>query len=290
MKKRKLLCLVLIAGCLAVFFGYRLVDRLGTDTKAPEITISPETPQVSVRDSRELLLQGVTAEDRTDGDVTASLVVESVKLTDSDGTVNVTYAAFDAAGNVAKAERQARYTDYESPKFSLSEPLTFAQNSGFNVFDIVTAEDMLDGDITHRIRVTSLDESSITALGTHQIEFRVSNSMGETVKLVLPLEVYLAGSYQATVELTDYLVYLPVGSAFNASSYLESYTRAGDVVSLSAGMPSGYTLRTDGTVDTGTPGVYSVDYRVTYTKEYAADPSLNQSYTGYTRLIVVVEG
>ena len=44
-----------------------------------------------------------------DGDVTASLVVERVNLTDSDGSISVSYAAFDSAGNVAKVKRRQIY-------------------------------------------------------------------------------------------------------------------------------------------------------------------------------------
>ena len=99
MKKRTGLFLVLIAVCLATFFGYRMVKRLGTDTKAPTIHMNSGVQQISVQAPKSALLQGITAEDDTDGDVTASLVVESIRLTDPHGKVTVSYAAFDRAGN-----------------------------------------------------------------------------------------------------------------------------------------------------------------------------------------------
>lgn len=290
MKNRKWLHLVLIAACLVVFYGYRAADRLATDTAAPEISMDGQLLQVSVLDPKSALLQGVTAQDKRDGDVTSSLVVEEVALMDSSGAANVTYAAFDRAGNVTKAERVIQYTDYESPRFSLSAPLAFPQNTGFDVLDYIGAEDMLDGNITHRIRATALDTSAITALGVHDVEFRVSNSLGETVELVLPVEVYLSGSFDAKLTLTDYLVYLPVGASFNAQSYVDAYTLGTETTSLRAGMPENFSLRTTGVVDTATPGVYSVDYRVTYTRVNQTNSDLNQSYIGYSKLIVVVEG
>lgn len=289
MKKRTWLFLVLIALCLAVFYGYRAVDRLNTDTKAPQISISSGTLQLSVQDSQSALLQGVTAKDETDGDVTASLVVESVRLTDPDGTVSVGYAAFDSAGNVAKASREVQYTDYESPRFTLSAPVAFSQSSGVDVLSIIHVTDMLDGDITHRIRATSLSEEAVTAVGTHEVQFRVTNSLGETAELVLPVEVYPAGNYQASLSLTDYLVYLPAGTAFNPKDYLNSFTVSGEVTSLRSGMPRNFTLQTVGTVDTQTPGVYSVGYTVTYTVVSETNPENNRVYSGYSKLIVVVE-
>lgn len=283
MKNRRWLYLALIAVCLAAFYGYRAVARLSTDTKAPEINVGTETLQVSVQDSRAVLLQGVTATDNSDGDVTSSLVVESVRLVDSNGTVSVSYAAFDKAGNVAKAERQVQYTDYESPRFSLSVPLVFAQNSSFDVLSVIEAEDMVDGSITHRIRATSLDSNSIITLGTHDVEFRVTNSQGDTAELVLPVEVYSSGSYQAQLSLTSYLIYLNVGDSFRAEDYLGEYTLGREVTSLRGGVPSGFILRTTGEVDTQTPGVYTVAYKVSTSQA-------EQLYTGYSKLIVVVEG
>lgn len=290
MRKRKWLCLVLILACLVVFLGYRTVARMNSDTKAPQIDMDAQLLQVSVQDPASALLQGVTAKDDSDGDVTGSLVVESIRLVDSKGTANVSYAAFDSSGNVAKAERQIQYTDYESPRFSLDTPLVFTANSSFDVLSIITVHDAIDGDISHRIRATSLDEDSIATVGTHDVQFRVTNSLGDTVELVLPVEVYTARTYEATLKLTDYLIYLDAGSVFDEEDYLDSYSLSGNTVSLRGSMPKNYTVKTSGTVDTRTPGVYSVDYKVTYTKVNEADSSYNQSYTGYSKLIVVVEG
>lgn len=286
MKKKNWLCLVLIALTLAVFFVYRTMERLRNDYKSPEITISSEMLEVSVQDSRDALLQGVTAKDNVDGDVTASLIVESVRLADTDGTVKVSYAAFDKAGNVAKAERQVHYIDYQSPRFSLSEPLTFAQGSNFDVLDVITAQDMLDGDITHRIRANAMSDTSLNTLGTHDIQIRVTNSLGDTVQLVIPVEVYASGAYDAQLELTDYLIYLNVGDRFDADDYLLSFNMGREAVSIRNGMPSGYSLRTVGAVDTNNPGVYTVTYKVTCHVGNTADTV----YTGYSKLIVVVEG
>lgn len=287
MKKRNWLYVVLILLCLGAFFGYWALDRISTDRQPPEITFSENLLAVSALDPSSALLQGVTATDDFDGDVTASLVVESVSLADSDGTVNVSYAAFDAAGNVAKAQRQARYMDYVSPRFTLSRPLAYAQNASINLFNIVTANDMVEGDITHRIRITSLGQEALSSVGTHDVELRVSNSLGETVELVVPVEVYPTGTYDASIELTDYLVYVPVGTEFSARKYLSSFVKGSERVSLTDGVPSAYSLYISGTVDTSTPGVYPIGYRIT---ELVNDSSMGKPYVGYTKLIVVVEG
>ena len=288
MKKRTWLSIMLIVLCLAVFFGYRTVKRLSADTKAPQINISSGVQQASVLAPKETLLQGVTAKDDTDGDVTASLVVESVRM-DSDGNATVSYAAFDRAGNVAKASRQVQYTDYESPRFSLTGPLLFSQNSSADVLSRIRVTDLVDGDITRRVRATSLSEDSLSSIGTHEIALRVTNSMGDTAELTLPVEIYSPGAYQASLSLTDYLIYLPVGAAFNPKDYLGSFKIGEEDTSLKNGIPRDLSLQTSGTVDTHIPGVYSVDYTVTHTVINTGDREGSRVYSGRSKLIVVVE-
>ena len=82
--------------------------------------------------------------------------------------------------------------------------------------NMISAVDVLDGDIQHRIRATTLTEESISSVGTHRLYFRVTNSNGDTSELTVPLEVLDTGRYEAKLTLTDYLIYLPVGSDFQA--------------------------------------------------------------------------
>ena len=124
-KKGNILLVLLIIACVAVFYGYRTLDTMRTDNDAPVIYMDAQIPEVSVKDPKSALLQGISAEDERDGDVTSSLVVEKVEMTDSDGTLTVSFAAFDRSGNVAKEKREAKYTDYESPKFVMRAPLLF---------------------------------------------------------------------------------------------------------------------------------------------------------------------
>lgn len=290
MRNRKWPYVLLIALCLVIFGAYRTVKQARTDAEPPKITVDTQPLQISVQDDKSVLLQGITARDSRDGDVTASLVVEDIRLLDTDGTVTVTYAAFDEAGNVAKIERQVQYTDYESPKFTLSTPLVFLQGSNFDVLSVIGAQDTIDGDIQHRIRATSLDAAAVTTLGNHKVQFRVTNSLGDTVEQVFPVQVYAAGLFEASLTLTQYLVYVPVGTSFRAEAYLDNFTLNQETISLKNGLPDQYSLRTSGSVNTNTPGVYSVAYTVTYTPEHDEDTQIIRNYSGYSKLIVVVEG
>ena len=290
MKKRSWLLLLLIVLCLAALFGYRKFVDLHTDTRAPQIYVDEQPLEISVKDSRTALLQGVTASDNVDGDVTDSLVVESVTLQDGDGTISVGYAAFDSAGNVAKATREARYADYERPRFTLSGPLIYTLDRSFDVLSTVGAVDAIDGDIQHRVRATVKGSKSVTTLGVHKVQFQVTNSLGDTVSEFFPVEVCSPGIYNASLTLTDYLIYLPKDSPFDAQQYLNSFTWLGEEYSLAGRLPTDYSLRTRGTVRTGEPGVYAIEYRVTYTDRDERNPEFDRKYTGYSKLIVVVEG
>lgn len=290
MKKRNWLLILMIIVCIAGYFGYCFMDAMRTDTEAPEIKMDTQIPEVSVQDPRTALLQGITARDDRDGDVTDLLVVESVNLLDNTGKLMVSYAAFDHAGNVSKAQREARYTDYESPKFVMSSPLLFSYGSTFDILNTVGAWDAIDGDIQHRIRATALDEQSISTMGIHEVKFQVTNSLGDTVSQVFPVEVYDPEMYDAKLNLKSYLIYLPVGASFSSNSYLKSFVLGGEETSLENGLPKDYTMKVKGGVQTQTPGTYTVELRVTYTERHETNSEYDRSFTGYSKLIVVVEG
>ena len=291
MKKRTtIFLLALMLLCAVVFAGYRIVDRIRSDETPPQITVSTDVFRLSVSDPKELLLSGVSAADSKDGDVTDSLLVENIQLLDGSGRISVSYAAFDHAGNVAKATREAAYTDYVRPRFTLNQPLLFRSGLSFDVLSILGATDALDGNIQHRIRATSLDGSSISAMGVHEVQFQVTNSMGDTVSLVIPVEVYDPTLYDAELDLTAYLVYLRTGDSFQKTDYLKSFTYLGDTTALGGNLPAGFSLKTDGNVQTDVPGVYPVDYYVTYTDANTLRPELTREYVSHSKLIVVVEG
>lgn len=282
MKKKQWIYVVLILLCAAAFMGYRMVDKLRTDTKAPEITFSGPL-RISVNDGETALLQGASANDDRDGDVTDSLVVESITMPDPNQPARVVYAAFDASCNVTKAERELTYTDYVSPKFGLSAPLLYLAGNTFDVLDRVHAEDVLDGDISRRVRATAMSDESIGNPGIHEVVFRVTNSLGDTSEVVLPVEVYASDTYRANLTLTDYLVYLRAGSVFNPRDYLYEFTMLDEQYYLRGTFPGELELKISGNVDTNTPGVYPVSYVV-------SGELRNLEYAAYSKLIVIVEG
>lgn len=283
MKKRRMfLHIFVLAAALLAFAGYRMVRQMNMDTVGPEITIDSAPLALSVNSPREAYLQGVTAHDQQDGDVSAQMLVESVYGITDDHEVTVTYAAFDCAGNVTKAQRQVALTDYREPHFILDCALVFPSDSETDVMEYIAAEDVIDGDITRRVRATLISNTgSLLDVGTHDVLLRVTNSIGDVSELILPAEVHSAEKYNGRMELDTYLLYLPKGASFDAKAYLKSFTYAGQTVALS-GSAADIRVSVSEQVDTQTPGVYPV--------AYTASGVFNQTtYTAYSKLFVVVE-
>ena len=277
---------VLLIAVSAVFAATLWGDMTREVNRSPEIAFDAQEITVSVSDDRSVLLQGVTASDPEDGDVTGALVVESITEFQEDGSREVTYAAFDSSGNVSKASRQLRYSDYRSPEIKLVQELKTVVGTDINLQDCVRVEDVLDGDLTNQLRIVESDYSNYIP-GEYQITIQVTNSAGDTQTLDTQLEIYDPQTNEAALELTDYLVYWE-GEDIDYRSYLQSVTAGGVKYSFQPGSQTGTSAgggslsRSDISIrsqlDTSQAGVYPV--YLTYQ---------DGTYQGTSLLLVVVQ-
>lgn len=287
MKRFRVLWIFVLAVVTAVFVLYQGVQALSAQDGGPQFTVDEGALEVSVQDGSEALLRGITARDGEDGDVTDSILVE--KLSDFyDGNRRlVTYAAFDSDDNVAKASREIVYTDYTSPRFSLTHALRWKTGESLNLTQLVQASDALDGDLTGKVTVRTETTISSRTAGVYPISFSVTNSAGDTQTLETQLEIYDPQVNEASLELTAYLVYWE-GEDIDYRSYLQSVTAGGVKYSFQPGSQTGTSAgggslsRSDISIrsqlDTSQAGVYPV--YLTYQ---------DGTYQGTTLLLVVVE-
>lgn len=283
MKKSKIILHILaLVVAIASFFLFRAYNQINTDSIAPKISMDTELIEISVSDPEAMLLQGISAYDNRDGDVTHTIIIESITAINDEHIAIVSYAAFDRSGNVGKAQRNIRYNDYYSPRITLSHPACFAASEADNLMDYVGAQDVVEGDIGHRVRATVISNSSIRNEGTHMVRFGVTNSLGDSVQLEIPIQIYANGLYNAQLVLSEYIIYLPKGSSFSPNHYLKTFTYNGGSIDLRRTQPADFSVRCDNPVNTHTPGVYPVKYTVTYTER-------NVTFTAYSNLIVVIE-
>lgn len=94
----------IIGGIDIVLLGISLFLYLGKDRTAPVITFAENPVSYEEGMDEALLLEGVTAMDAKDGDVSGSLLVEKIAGTTGKEVI-VTYVARDSANNVGKASR-----------------------------------------------------------------------------------------------------------------------------------------------------------------------------------------
>ena len=263
---------VILAVALALsilgVLGTRIYQAAAYGGAAPEILFDSEVISVPTGADDAALLAGVTATDAEDGDVTASLVVEGASGRNDDGTVRVTYAAFDSNHHVTKATRAVRYTDYVKPRFALTQPLVCRTGGNRVLSSYVTAHDSIDGDLSGRVKIALTDGSSLVITGTHTAELRVTNSIGDTASVPVTVEVTAGDPNPARITLTEYLIYLPAGSGYAPMDYVAG---VGDSDSKSG-------VTASSTVNSNEPGVYEVVF--TYR---------SGGTESHTRQIVVVE-
>lgn len=201
-----------------------LVNR---DVQAPVISMEQEQISVSVQDSEETWLAGITAWDDKDGDVTASLTVEYITNFVDDGERQVGIAAFDEKGNMAKTVRTIKYTDYEPPHFTLSSPFRFPTGTASSkIIQNLKAVCCLDSNVTRWIQLYNANGSQLntSAAGLYKVVFSVSNSAGDVEKFQATIEIYdsTEETLAPKLALTDYMVYLDKGAEFDPYSYLNT--------------------------------------------------------------------
>ena len=301
MKKLKTVSIIVFLVSVILFVGYTLKEKTANDPAGPVIEMESDNIAVSVSDGREALLQGVKATDARDGDVTDSVLVESVSPFNEEGNRIVRYVAFDSDGHVANALRTMSYTDYTDPVIEITRPLSFSTEA-VNLLEGVKAQDCIDGDISGLVQVLFDGETDPKLAGTYPARLKVRNSAGGTAEIPVTYEIYNAAEYDRLprLNLDTYLLYLKKGEEFNAADHLKSAVIGGKEYSFvgengsygAAGMAENAAKNTDqftidqslvavtGEVDANTTGCYEVNYSLS--------DGVFGTGTGTSRLYVVI--
>lgn len=113
-----LFCVVLLCACVFVY--------VGEDRTEPEIVFPEGSISYKQGDDTSVLLQGVTATDERDGDVSDSVKIDGITEIPSMNYVVVTYVAKDESNNIVKKERWIDLNDgttSSEPMVNLEEEL-----------------------------------------------------------------------------------------------------------------------------------------------------------------------
>lgn len=215
-------CLLLSA---VLFAASTLLQRQRSDSTLPVIEITQEPLILSVSEhGSDALLAGMTARDEKDGDLTGHILLRDILLQEG-SRMKATYFVADSDHHIAVASRTVEYTDYLPPRFSLSAPLTYAPGGTVRIKDRLTASDVIDGDLSDRIRINA-NNLSPRYDGVYPVTFEVTNSLGDTSSLTLDITVKTPEAGAPVIRLRDYLIYVSENDAFDPMQYLESVSGA----------------------------------------------------------------
>lgn len=273
----RIIRMILLIGSVVAFAAFVISEaiQLGSrDTTKPQITAETDVIEVTSEYTREDLIKGISAWDEKDGDLTSQVVISSPSRFIEKGVCNLTYTVFDSSYQSASLTRKVKFTDYHSPRFTLSEPLVFVEGEGNSqeVLNRLGAQDVLDGSRKDWI-VQKESDVNYQFPGEYSITFEVENSYGDSVSEELPVHVVSADSQQMQIGLSTGIVYITVGQEVDPTSYIDEVTGIiGE--KIDPGMVS-----VDSEVNTDVPGCYEIHYQV---KD-------DQGARGETWLTVIVE-
>ncbi len=251
MRYIRIAVILLFAVSLGIFGAGKVRKIAHRDPNVPVITADSDAIEVPVEYTQEDLLQGMQAYDEEDGDLTSDIMIGEFTPFFATGKCNLNYIVFDSANQPGVYRREITFLGYEPPRFTLSRPLVFRAGETDTAYDLIGAQDMLDGDVSDMVRLIGENVSYLVA-GDGTIEVEVSNSLGDSSQLKLPVHVIAAD--RAALNLSTPIVYIKTGDSFNPDTYKEGITDA-DGEPLTS---SEITARSD--VNTQEPGVYEVHY------------------------------
>ncbi len=260
-KPRERFLIISIAVLVVVaagFFAYIMHRQAVTKNTDPIITCASDEIRISVKAPREDLLIGVTAMDAEDGDLTDSIIVESISQFVESGKCTITYAVFDSGNKVATASRTLFYTDYHSPRFELLGDLIYPAGTPATPLASVRAYDCFEGDITNRISMTVIDPDDIGRQETRQVEFRVINSYGDVATLRANIVTdERVSPNDPVIKLSSYLIYVKRDELFDPIDFVSSISVLRQTYSAEEFGRDGLSADVDG-FDPSTPGLYRI--------------------------------
>lgn len=245
----------LLLFALAIAYGIWADRQYSKDKNMdfPMITAEQPVLELSVSDGEDGLLQGLTAYDLTDGDLTNRIMVASTSHM-TNGKVKVKYVVFDSHNNSSTFTRDVVYTDYHTPRFFLHMPPVYELGSNVDFLTYLTVIDPLEGDISERIKVVTSQVSNYME-GKFPVALEVTNSFGVTERLQLWISVVKKNSSSVNITLDGYVTYYEPDAEFDPYSLIVGVKHR-DGTSLDASK-----VQVLGGVDPTKAGFYELTYR-----------------------------
>lgn len=223
-------------------------------TPTPTPTPVDQAPTISFADALYLhlgqksfnLMNGVSAHDVEDGDLTNKVVYASNVDVNTEGTYQATYQVTDSVGHKTSATRDVVVIN-DAPVTHVSGENKIEVNHAFDSLQGVTADDYQDGDLTTEIKVAGDVDTSKP--GDYELTYTVTDKNGTVTTLKRTVNVFATAS---TLDVSKVPTELKVGDQFNPNANVTAVSPYGDVI-----------VAVDGLVDTSKPGSYELTYTAT---------------------------
>lgn len=226
-----------------VQFGYVLSSNFYVSNTQPVITASDKTIDLGEKFN---YLEGVTASDKENGNLTNKIIYEGAVDTNKAGNYKVTYTVADNSNFHVNKEINVKVVGGAAPILEASDK-KIIQFEDFDYMKDVKATDN-SGDITSNITYEGIVNTN--KAGIYNVKYKVSNAFGTTEKTV-KVEVIL--NEKPVIEAADKNIFL--NDNFN---YLEG-VRASD---KEDGDLTSKIVIEENNVDTSITGEYRVVYSV----------------------------
>ncbi len=173
---------------------YKVSDEEGNEvTKTVTITVVADEKPVIEADDQEIYLgsefdplEGVTATDEEDGDLTSEITYEGEVNPNVIGEYQITYKVSDKNGQETTKTVTIKVIVNQEPVINVYDK-TIYLNSEFDPLDGVTATDEEDGTLTDIVVIENNVDTS--ELGEYTVTYSVTDSYGQTVTKTITVTV-----------------------------------------------------------------------------------------------------
>ena len=257
MKKIKIGLIIL----LVLLIAYQAITGIRThkySENAPVISSDVDEIKISCQYNKEDLLQGLTAYDIEDGYITEKILIGGFTDFTERGVSSLEYAVYDIDGNIAVFNRKVVFSDYAPPSITMPDPWVFkATDNAYNFPTLyLKGSDMLDGDISKHILITSAD-LDYSKPGKYTASVYLKNSFGDEVNIDLPIHILDPGQSGYVIELADPLIYVGKGETILPEQYV---TAVRNEYTNETIPDIEYELTINSYVDTSKDGIYEIQF------------------------------
>src|SRR5690554_6400560 len=131
-------------------------------------------------------MEGVTATDKEDGDLTDDITVTGEVDENEVGEYELKYTVKDSKGLKDEVTRTVTVSDSATIN---AKNVTILKGEEFDPLAGVTATDPKDGDITDDIEVIGADEVDTDTIGEYKVTYKVTNNRGITTEIEITVTV-----------------------------------------------------------------------------------------------------